>query len=762
MRGSGFRHEEVPFVNSGADAIRGGNRLYGNGGNDTLDAGRRGGTMYGGAGNDTYIVDTAQDVVSEAAASGTDLVQASVSYTLGANVENLTLTGKSALTGTGNSLANVLTGNAGNNLLLGGLGDDTLFGGAGDDTLVGGAGADILSGGAGADVFQFVPADGPTQADRITDFAASEDRIDLSGFSNGQPFAFIGGAAFTPDAGPQLRFEIHNGMTAVQFIPDPATGLSGSSLTLNGAIDLTAANFVGAVAPVPPAETPTIPVVETPPPVVEVPALPVAETPTVPVVEAPPPPVAEVPATPVVDAPATPVVDVPPAGAIIVSATADLQSLVDSAGAGATFWLEAGVHRLQSITPHDNQSFYGAEGAVMSGARELTGFSQSGANWVISGQTQEGERRILDEGLDAFPRHSYPDQVYVDDKPLLQVASVDDLGPGKFFFDYTADKIYLRDNPAGHSVEAAVSPFAFDGGATGVTIQGLVIEKYAAPVQYGAIGYHTAPVDWLIQDNEVRLNFGVGILAGDGTQILGNFVHDNGEMGLGGNGDNILVANNEIASNGYFAGIDPYWEGGGSKFAETHNLVVRDNYSHDNTGYGLWTDIDNINTLYEGNRVEFNTGGGINHEISYDAVIRNNTFLGNGADVAKWLWGGAIQIQNSQNVEVYGNKIDMTDAGNGIALIQQNRGVGAYGVYVTEGNNVHDNLLVSTSSDIGNSGAIADYDEAGMLSGGNIFNNNEYSVTDGADDHWVWGEFYDWNAFRAASSQDASSTLTLL
>ncbi|WP_300337524.1 calcium-binding protein [Accumulibacter sp.] len=106
------------------------------GGNDSLDGGSGTDTLVGGAGNDTYVIDNTGDVVTENAGEGADLVRSSVSYTLTANVENLTLTGTSALNGTGNTLNNLLTGNSGNNVLSGGTGADTLIGGAGNDTYV--------------------------------------------------------------------------------------------------------------------------------------------------------------------------------------------------------------------------------------------------------------------------------------------------------------------------------------------------------------------------------------------------------------------------------------------------------------------------------------------------------------------------------------------------------------------------------------------------------------------------------------------------
>ena len=118
------------------------NALIGNSGNNVLNGGGGADAMSGGAGDDTYVVENTGDVVTEAASAGTDLVQSSITYTLGNDVENLTLTGTTAINGTGNSSANVLTGNSGVNTLNGAAGADTLNGGAGADSLIGGTGND--------------------------------------------------------------------------------------------------------------------------------------------------------------------------------------------------------------------------------------------------------------------------------------------------------------------------------------------------------------------------------------------------------------------------------------------------------------------------------------------------------------------------------------------------------------------------------------------------------------------------------------------
>jgi len=110
------------------------NRLLGNAGDNRLDGGAEADDMAGRAGNDTYVVDDQLDTIHEDVDAGIDTVESSVSWTLGKNLENLTLTGKRNINATGNELSNVLTGNAGDNTLDGAQGADSMAGGSGSDT----------------------------------------------------------------------------------------------------------------------------------------------------------------------------------------------------------------------------------------------------------------------------------------------------------------------------------------------------------------------------------------------------------------------------------------------------------------------------------------------------------------------------------------------------------------------------------------------------------------------------------------------------
>lgn len=158
-----------------------GNLLVGNSGNNRLDGQAGLDRMEGRGGDDLYVVDRTGDVAVEQAGEGVDTIEASVTYSLaGSYVEHLVLTGRSAIQGYGNSLANSITGNEGANLIDGG------------------ARADILTGGDGADMFRFSTALGNGNTDTITDFMSASDRIRLSPtiFANVGPNGRLAEAAF--------------------------------------------------------------------------------------------------------------------------------------------------------------------------------------------------------------------------------------------------------------------------------------------------------------------------------------------------------------------------------------------------------------------------------------------------------------------------------------------------------------------------------------------------------------------------------------
>jgi Ca2+-binding RTX toxin-like protein len=200
--GAGTNNIQVEYANSieniikgnGNDALTGnqyanslssgaGNdTIIGAQGNDTLDGGAGNDRLIGGQGDDLYRVDSTNDVVVENANEGNDTVQASATYTLSDNVENLMLIGTNAISGSGNALNNHLTGNSANNALSGGAGNDILTGGQGNDT---------LKGGAGNDVYNFSLHDGQDVIQELDNTAGNTDQVHFDNTINKSQVAFF-------------------------------------------------------------------------------------------------------------------------------------------------------------------------------------------------------------------------------------------------------------------------------------------------------------------------------------------------------------------------------------------------------------------------------------------------------------------------------------------------------------------------------------------------------------------------------------------
>jgi Ca2+-binding RTX toxin-like protein len=193
----GANFENLNLMGS-ANLLGTGNRLNnvitGNGGNNVIDGGAGNDLLIGGQGDDIYFVDSTLDSILESSDEGIDTVNASATWTLANNLENLNLIGSSNLSGDGNATDNIIVGNSGNNRLDGGSGNDKLIGGFGDDTLIGGNGNDILEGGSGNDTY-YIDSETDTIAEYSgqgidtvtsaisTELGANLEKLSLSGIN---------------------------------------------------------------------------------------------------------------------------------------------------------------------------------------------------------------------------------------------------------------------------------------------------------------------------------------------------------------------------------------------------------------------------------------------------------------------------------------------------------------------------------------------------------------------------------------------------
>lgn len=447
-----------------------------------------------------------------------------------------------------------------------------------------------------------------------------------------------------------------------------------------------------------------------------------------------------------------------PGGAIDINPGDNWQAKANAAATGATFCVRAGIHRHATVAPKASQKFYGETGAIMSGAKVLTGWVVDGSRWYVTGQTQGGTQ---DNGtcLTSHPRCRYPQDLFINDSLQKHESSLAAVGAGEWFFDYTADRIYVGSSPTGKTVETGVTPQAFVSSVTNGEIHNLTIEKYATPAQSGAI--HISGSGWTVADNIVRWNHGGGIRGVRGGDVLRNLITANGQLGIGCGGcPGILVEDNEISYNNT-ARYSDGWEAGGSKWAVTNGLTVRGNHSHHNIeSPGLWTDIDNFNVIYEDNIVEFNAAYGIQHEISFNAIIRNNTITGNGTSAR--CGGGVacagIAIHNSRDVEIHNNTLSGNF--NGIVLLEQNRGVSdnGFGAFLTRNIETHDNTVTQSRTGSVAAGLVQQTGDPTAFASTTFEDDDYFLPASGNFFHWL-GSFRTDSQWQTTYGHDNTGTI---
>ena len=418
------------------------------------------------------------------------------------------------------------------------------------------------------------------------------------------------------------------------------------------------------------------------------------------------------------------------AGTVNIQPGDDIPTVVAANPAGTTFTIYPGTYRLQNhIVPLTGDKFVGQTAcappttscpAIISGSQVIGPLATfNGTNWQVTGQTQDGNPG---QGGNKVCQPDYmacnlPNDLFFDGVPYqhLYASSLPTIGPGQWWFDYTAQIIYFHDNPNGHTVETSVLDTAFDSTANNVTIQYLTIEEFAAPIGLGGVSpaygnvISTESLNWLIENCEVLNNHGDGVRAAYGTTVLNNYVHQNGDLGIGGgidspNPSGITIQGNTVISNNYAKVLGGHGAGG-IKFGNSANVVIRGNTISNNDGPGVHFDTASQSPLVEGNMISGNTGGdGFAFEISVGgATLRNNLILENGKPDSSPESVNNVGSYASVGLDAYCNVVQIpylvkgTGSSGGLWVVASDRGdntVSPYEFLVSTGNSLHHNTVI--------------------------------------------------------------------
>ena len=457
---------------------------------------------------------------------------------------------------------------------------------------------------------------------------------------------------------------------------------------------------------------------------------------------------------------------------IMLTPADDIQKAISAHPPGTTFCLSAGTYRLVApLAPKPGDKLIGRLGAVLNGSKVLTGWRKDGRVWTTSGFLPAAPG-TFGECMPSVPTCTYTQDVFFDKHRLRRVTSPSAVASGTVYANYRTNTITIGEDPQSHLVEQAVAPSLIYATVDDVIVANLVLEEAANQAQVGAVESRgpTSPVGdgtgWVIVDNDVLLNHGVGIGFGGNTTVAGNLIQDQGQLGFGAAGNDLVVTDNEISSNGT-AGYSADWEAGGSKSWMTDGEIVTHNYVDGNMGPGLWDDGGNINTTYAYNKVVGNWGAGIQHEISYDAVIEYNEISGNGFKLQKgWAWDAGIQIQSSGGTKLIDIAYNVVANNyNGITVLDSSNRTAdqpaPYGPHIVENVSVHNNEIAMSGSAV--TGAVEDDGHVAIFNANrNRFYSNAYYLDSLAATHFAWAtgnvDWSDWRRFGNDSDGQSIAT----
>jgi parallel beta-helix repeat protein len=379
-----------------------------------------------------------------------------------------------------------------------------------------------------------------------------------------------------------------------------------------------------------------------------------------------------------------------------------LQAKIDAAPSGGTVVAAPCIYREQ-ITINKPIHLVGQPGSEIRGSDVWREWTYRKGYWRSNYRVP----KFLQSEASCMPNTSlckWPEQVFIDGKPLQQVAPKPK--SGQFAISAKKRRVLLKDDPRGHLVEVTVRPHWVLGRqfVNDVEIEGFTMKHAANDSRSGALMNRMSFTEgggarWIVHDNVLTDAHGaiISLAQAPKQQIIDNEIARGGRIGINSAGQGTVIRGNEIYDNNTekFAYNGLYGIGvtGGAKFAaNVQDVVFESNEVHDNYGIGIHFDINCRNNTVSNNRIYDNARKGIVSELCVGTQIFGNVIYDNGWATPENLAGTGITVSNSSDVEVRNNTLAW-DAG-GILVKNDNRDGTEYDL--THDVRVHHNTILQS------------------------------------------------------------------
>lgn len=344
-----------------------------------------------------------------------------------------------------------------------------------------------------------------------------------------------------------------------------------------------------------------------------------------------------------------------------------LQAKIDAAVPGSTVNLADNCVYRETLTADRPLTLDGGGGGAVRGSDVWRDWRKNGAGWtsVKAVPSLEAPDRYRCEGPDR--RCGWPEQVFVDGRPLTQVAS----GPGAGEFALDAGRrVVLGGDPSGRTVEVTVRERWLVGTSDDVTVEGVEMRHAGLDGLWNG-GYS----GWTVRGNDLSHAHAknLALTLGDALVAEDNDVHHAGQLGIGSNDARVEILSNRVYENNT-EGFDPGWEAGGMKVAQAKTARISGNEVHHNGDIGIWTDVVNggqDSVEVSGNRVHHHPRQGIRVEITKNFAVHDNVLWENGWGEGDSYTGAGIVVAGSRDGTVEGNVLAWN--ASGIGVVQQDR-----------------------------------------------------------------------------------------